>query len=190
MKMCACVTVLIDAQRVQASECKSKCMCGWWLLLVAVCVHSEGTARMSSSFCMYINHNLYTYQEEDAEVGQLSKEILHADWVGVKGEITAYALVELLHVLVHRGQLFILLPGMLGEAVRRTVKEKGERLWRIHISYTEKTHSKCAVISNICSQICWSVNKTSHCENMITFISFIAFKKPTYVKVKAKQNTG
>lgn len=60
-----------------------------------------------------------THQEEDAEVGQLSKEVLHADRVRVKGEETAEAFVELLHVLVHHGQLFVLLPGMLAEAVRR-----------------------------------------------------------------------
>lgn len=55
------------------------------------------------------NHNLYTHHEEDAEVGEFAEEILHTDRVGVKGQIAADALVEFLHVLVHRGQFFILL---------------------------------------------------------------------------------
>lgn len=61
-----------------------------------------------------------THHEEGAEVGQISKEILHADGVGVKGKEVAEAFIELLHVLVHHGELFILLPGMFAEAVRKT----------------------------------------------------------------------
>ncbi len=95
---------------------------------------------------MYTNHKLYTHHEQDAEVGQFSKEILHADRVGVKGKKAAYALVELLHVLVHRGQFFILLPGMLAEAVKKDrVKEKGEK----HVSNTDKTYLKATLISDI-----------------------------------------
>lgn len=44
-----------------------------------------------------------THHEESAEVGQISKEVLHADGVGVKGKEVAEAFVELLHVLVHLG---------------------------------------------------------------------------------------
>lgn len=73
---------------------------------------------------MYKNQNLCTYHEEHAEVGQFSEEFFHTDRVGVKGEITSYILIQLLHVLVHGGQLFILLPGMLAEAVRRTESRK------------------------------------------------------------------
>ena len=61
-----------------------------------------------------------THHEEGAEVGQISKEVLHADGVGIKGEEVAEAFVELLHVLVHHGKFFILLTGMFAEAVRRT----------------------------------------------------------------------
>lgn len=80
-----------------------------------------------------------THQEEDAEVGQISKEVLHADRVWVKGKEIAEALVELLHVLVHHGQLFVLLPGMLAEAVRRTESRKKEVVCTANIP---KTHIK------------------------------------------------
>lgn len=63
---------------------------------------------------------LDTHHEEEAEVGQLSKKVLHADRVGVEGKIVADTLVELLHVLVHGGQFLVLLPGMFAEAVRGT----------------------------------------------------------------------
>ncbi len=76
---------------------------------------------------MHTKHKLYTYHEEDAEVGQLSKEIFYADRVGVKGKIAAYVLVELLHVLVHRRQFLILLSGMLAEAVRRTESRENKK---------------------------------------------------------------
>lgn len=59
-----------------------------------------------------------THHEEDAEVGKISKEILHAQRVGVKSEVAAGVLVELLHVLVHGGELLILLTRMFAEAVR------------------------------------------------------------------------
>lgn len=85
---------------------------------------------------MHINHNLYTHHEEDAEVGQFSEEILHTDRVGVKGKKAPYALVELLHVLVHRGQFFILFPGMLAEAVRRTESRENEK----NMSQTQTEH--------------------------------------------------
>lgn len=77
-----------------------------------------------------------THQEEDAEVGQISKEVLHADRVRVKGKEIAEAFVELLHVLVHHGQLFILLPGMLAEAVRRAESRKKEVVFTADISNT------------------------------------------------------
>lgn len=82
-----------------------------------------------------------THQEEDAEVGQISKEVLHADRVRVKGKEIAEALVELLHVLVHHGQLFILLPGMLAEAVRRTESRKKEVVHTGSTSHGHKEHN-------------------------------------------------
>lgn len=65
-----------------------------------------------------------THHEEDAEVGQLPEEVLHADRVGVKGEEAADGLVELLHVLMHGRQLFVLLPRVLAEAVRAPESRK------------------------------------------------------------------
>lgn len=82
-----------------------------------------------------------THQEEDAEVGQISKEVLHADRVRVKGKEIAEAFVELLHVLVHHGQLFVLLPGMLAEAVRRAESRKKEVVRGKHFKYTHKEHN-------------------------------------------------
>lgn len=87
----------------------------------------------------------YTHHKEHAEVGEFSEEILHADRVRVKGEVAAYALVKLLHVLVHQGQFFILLSGMLGEAVRRTELRRKEK----HVCNTDKRHLKATVINNI-----------------------------------------
>lgn len=81
-------------------------------------------------------YKIYTHHEEDAEVGQFSEEILHTDWVGVKGKIAANALVELLHVLVHRGQFFILLAGMLAEAVRTESREKEINMSQIQTKHT------------------------------------------------------
>lgn len=60
-----------------------------------------------------------THHEEEAEVGQLPEEVLGADHVRVEGEVVAHVLVQLLHVLVHGGQLLVLLPRMFGEAVSR-----------------------------------------------------------------------
>lgn len=93
---------------------------------------------------MCTDFKLYTHHEEDAEVGQFSKEILHADRVRVKGKIAAYALEELLHVLVHGGQLFILLPGMLAEAVRRT-ESRNKKANHHHLKHRHKA----TVISKI-----------------------------------------
>lgn len=74
------------------------------------------------------------HHEEEAEVGQLAKEVLRADHVRVEGEVVAHVLVELLHVLVHGGQLLVLLPRMLGEAVSGGVesRSKGQREGRSH----------------------------------------------------------
>lgn len=63
---------------------------------------------------------LNTHHEEEAEAGQLSKKVLHADCVGVESKVVADILVELFHVLVHGGQFLVLLPGMFTEAVRGT----------------------------------------------------------------------
>ena len=112
---------------------------------------------------MHTKHKVCTHHEQDAEVGQFSEEILHADRMGVKGKIAAYALVELLHVLVHRGQFFILLPGMLAETVRRTEsrkKRKGEK----YISHKDRHrqhifNSYCSQHYNDSAQICSSVKK-------------------------------
>ena len=61
---------------------------------------------------------LCTHHEERAEVGQVSEEVLGAEGVWVKGVEAAQVLVELLHVLVHGGELLVLLPRMLAEAVQ------------------------------------------------------------------------
>lgn len=121
---------------------------------------------------MHTSRDFYTHHEEHAEVGQFSEEILHADRVRVKGKKAPYALVELLHVLVHRGQFLVLLPGMLAEAVRRTESR-------------HKTCLKHTVISDIMAPRkyvhLWgkkqAIVRNDH------FRSFIAFKKHTYVKV-------
>lgn len=89
--------------------------------------HSEETANMTFSCTCTQTCTPHTHHEQDAEVGQISEEILHADGVGVKGEIAADVLVELLHVLVHGGQLFILLPSMLAEAVREDQESRKQR---------------------------------------------------------------
>lgn len=65
-----------------------------------------------------------THHEEEAEVGQLPKEVLGANHVWVEGEVVAQVLVQLLHVLVHGGQLLVLLPCMFGEAVSRGVESR------------------------------------------------------------------
>lgn len=114
---------------------------------------------------LHTKHEIFTHHEEDAEAGQISEELFHTDRVGVKGKVAAYALVQLLHVLVHRRQFFILLPGMLAEAVKRTeLREKREK----HGSHTDKTDiSKATVISTIMTahkHIHLRKKKTSHCE--------------------------
>lgn len=95
---------------------------------------------------MYIQTiNCYTHHEEDAEVSQLSEEILHTHRMRVKGKIAANALIKLLHVLMHGGQFFILLPGMLAEAVRGTQsRKKGKNCHHHH-----KHRQKATVISRI-----------------------------------------
>lgn len=101
-------------------------MCGRWLVSVSLCVfyfERQAVIRLLTR----TQRSTCTHHEEDAEVGQFSKEVLHADWVGVKRKVVADALVEFLHVLVHCGQFFILLPGMFAEAVRRSVKGKLEQ---------------------------------------------------------------
>lgn len=65
-----------------------------------------------------------THHEEEAEVGQLAEEVLRTDHVRVEGEVVAHVLVQLLHVLVHGGQLLVLLPRMLGEAVSRGAESR------------------------------------------------------------------
>lgn len=98
------------------------------------------------------NQKVCTYHEEHAEVGQFSEEFFHTDRVGVKGKITAYTFIQLLHVLVHGGQFFILLPGTLAEAVRRREsRKKGER----HVSNIHKAYSK-----SYCNNL--QYNLTSH----------------------------
>lgn len=72
---------------------------------------------------------LFTHQKEEAEVGQVSEEVLHAEDLRVEGKITTRVLVELLHVLVHDGQLLVLLPRMLAEAVGGTrLRKKGNNV--------------------------------------------------------------
>lgn len=162
MKMCACVihnlcSQFTDTQCVQVSVCKSMRTCGWGLLLVNVCAYFEGTCLCSCAK----NLKVCTYHEEHAEVGQFSEEFFHTDRVGVKGKKTAYIFIQLLHVLVHGGQFFILLPGTLAEAVRsRESRKKGER----HVSNIHKAYSK--IISNIISHLTSVLisRKTSHCE--------------------------
>lgn len=120
------------------------CMCMSWLLIV--CVYCEGTVNI------YTNHELlYTHHEEDAEVGQFSEEILHAHRMRVKGKKAAYVLIKLLHVLVHGGQFFILLPGMLAEAVGRTEsRKKRENHHHHHLKHKQKA----TVISDMTPHKC------------------------------------
>lgn len=74
---------------------------------------------------MHRNEKQYTHHEEEPEACQFSEEILHTEHVGVEGKVAADALVELLHVLVHRWQFLVLLSGMFAEAVRKTeLREK------------------------------------------------------------------
>lgn len=87
---------------------------------VRVCTHANVKKKIFKKEAFFGAQPPRTHHEEGAEVGQISKEVLHADRVGVKGEEAAEALVEFLHILVHHSQLFILLPGMLAEAVKRT----------------------------------------------------------------------
>lgn len=151
MKMCACVihnlcSQFTDTQCVQVSVCESMRTCGWGLVLVNVRAYFEGTCSCTK------NQKVCTYHEEHAEVGQFSEEFFHTDRVGVKGKITAYIFIQLLHVLVHGGQFFILLPGTLAEAVRsRESRKKGER----HVSNIHEAYSK-----SYCNNL--QYNLTSH----------------------------
>lgn len=72
-------------------------------------------------------------------------------------------------------RVFHTAPGNAGRSREDRVKGK----WRKHVSNTDKTYLKDAVISNIMTP---SVKKQATGRND-HFRSFIAFKKPTYVKV-------
>lgn len=83
-----------------------------------------------------------THQEEHAEVGQFSEEILHADRVRVEGEVAADALVQLLHVLVHRGQLLVLLSRMFAEAVGKEESREIKKEEKTHLYTSVYRHEK------------------------------------------------
>lgn len=114
----------------------------------------------------YKNHKLlYTHHEEDAEVSQLSEEILNAHRMRVKREIAADVLKELLHVLVHGGQFFILLPGILAEAVRRMESRKKD-WYHHHLKHMQKGYY--AQLHNDISQICSFMEKNKPLQDAIT----------------------
>lgn len=59
------------------------------------------------------------YQEERSEIGEVPKELLDAHRSGIEGEVFSQVIVQLVHVVVHGGQLLALLPGGLCKDVLR-----------------------------------------------------------------------
>lgn len=59
-----------------------------------------------------------THQKQSSEVAQIAKEFFYAYCFGIKGEVFPQIFIQFCHVVVHVGQLFVLLSGTLSKAVR------------------------------------------------------------------------